>query len=1332
MTTILQQHVTVILWAVMAVMVVLLGPGRAQAQELLVGNSAGQQQTAFEWGDTVTVSATGLNLGLNQPACFWLNWLNPSNVQAFTDFYFVNADSITKSHVLPTGIAASGTWTVELWQANENCDSATSFIKLTAEFDVARTVIIGAGTPDWDGYRSEGGADATVKESAPTENFGLDHPLQVQGSSYGHEKRIFLRFDLVAGGIPNNSVIDDATVRLFMLHAPESTIYGKDSRFYRIYRNDRNWSEAVITWHNQPGRNIDVSGNNTTSTGTTDNRFLRWYNRKGDVQQFLDGDLDNDGWQIQDGESVCPLPGLGNADCDIEAEFSSTEAPNRARRPVLLIDWTPPTTEILVVKKCFIGGNSRPGGPFDFTGAGGHGLSKNFTLDCDGKMPFTITADGNYTISEAAPGAAPGSDGFGWEPRSVVCTDADTNAQLATGTTSVSFALAVADHRNITCTFQNYQAIMAVAKTIDGVLQNSGPADTVKLYVTNGSNLPGTPLASLSIPPTAHPAGPIGVPLTVCQEPVPAGYVLNKVSIYVNTSLTNTLTPGSAGPAPSGIYDPDPTGSSNRCFNVEIPPGTDDFWIRINDEGDTTPPEVTINQAATQADPTNSGPIHFIVHFSEEVSDFATGDVTISGTAGATTGTVTGSGQDYDVAVNDMTQDGTVVASIASGVAHDAFGNANNAATTTDATVSYDATKPTIAARATADGSPYAAGSWTRYDVVVSFSCADNPGGSGIATDTVAGQTVTAEGVTTSVNNTGACTDNAGNVADPASFGPIRIDKTPPSVSAEPDRPADHNGWYTSTVTVHFAATDGLSGVASCAPSSLYSGPDSATASVSGDCTDNAGNVGTGTFAFKYDATGPGITITLPADGAHYVLGTAHAADYGCSDAGPSSGIASCAGPVADGAAIDTSSLGSKSFKVDASDNAGNISSLTNYYMVDPIATTTTVSLSPGSVQYSDDVTFSADVSPCSPAFGGVTGSVQFSLNGSNVGVPVAIDRSCAASLTTAIGLPANSGYAVAASFASSNANYTNSVSVPDSLEVMSEDASATFNGNNAAKVESDGGTASFSFTVDVREINPEPHAGGGAHPGDIGSADLAVQLVPVGPGSPVNPDGGGCGAGAVTGTDYGQVKTYTCTFSNVEVNTYAVAMTINTGEYYEGYREDVLTVYDPSLGFTTGGGWFYWPAEDDDNPCAGRKTNFGYSMKYNKKMSNIQGGLLLICHFDDDSIYRMKSNALDGLALGDEGGVGWATFSGKATYQEPTMDYGGNHHFFVYVEDGNDPGEGPDRFWINLDPKDDTYSPVFNMALPAVDNAVVIDGGNIQVPHKPASSGGGGGHEAH
>src|SRR5262249_47345156 len=89
------------------------------------------------------------------------------------------------------------------------------------------------------------------------------------------------------------------------------------------------------------------------------------------------------------------------------------------------------------------------------------------------------------------------------------------------------------------------------------------------------------------------------------------------------------------------------------------------------------------------------------VVFSEPVTGFATGDVVLSGTAGATTAIVTGSGATYTVAVSGMTSDGTVVALIPAGVATDAAANPNTASTSADNTVTFaeptaDTTPPTV------------------------------------------------------------------------------------------------------------------------------------------------------------------------------------------------------------------------------------------------------------------------------------------------------------------------------------------------------------------------------------------------------------------------------------------------------------------------------------------------------------------------------------------------------------------------------------------------------------------------------------------------------------
>jgi hypothetical protein len=275
-------------------------------------------------------------------------------------------------------------------------------------------------------------------------------------------------------------------------------------------------------------------------------------------------------------------------------------------------------------------------------------------------------------------------------------------------------------------------------------------------------------------------------------------------------------------------------------------------------------------------------------------------------------------------------------------------------------------------------------------------------------------------------------------------------------------------------------------------------------------------------------------------------------------------------------------------------------------------------------------------------------------------------------------------------------------------ITVDAEDATIEFDGGNPVAVEvaaPGGDSGTFSLTVEVTETVPDLPFGTAAF-GDVGMAAVSMTLAPVGPGTPSI---GTCIPGAVAGVGYDAALRVTCTFDAVPVNTYTVEATVDRG-YYAGYNEDVLVVYDPSLGFTTGGGWFYWPGTDD-------KTNFGYTMKYNKKGEKPKGSFLLIRHMDDGSKYRVKSSALYGLAIGEADGFGWASFSGKSTYLEPgSGEPIGNHEFVVYVEDGP-LGDG-DGVWLEMHDKDRDVIDSLSMDRDAPDNATPIDGGNIVVPH--------------
>lgn len=287
-----------------------------------------------------------------------------------------------------------------------------------------------------------------------------------------------------------------------------------------------------------------------------------------------------------------------------------------------------------------------------------------------------------------------------------------------------------------------------------------------------------------------------------------------------------------------------------------------------------------------------------------------------------------------------------------------------------------------------------------------------------------------------------------------------------------------------------------------------------------------------------------------------------------------------------------------------------------------------------------------------------------------------------------------------------------------DSFEIKTEDATVSFDEDNfvAVKVDTDGGDSPpFSLTIYMNETLPDQPNDGTEAPGDISLAVASMVLVPVGPGGSVVGTCAPQNAGSIAGDSYDDLLEVRCDFDEVNVNVYSVFVTVNDIGYYAGMGEDAIVVYDPSLGFTTGGGRFYWPGTTE-------RTNVGYTMKYNNKGKKVQGNLLVIRHRPDGNIYRLKSNAITGLALSPmNASFGWASFRGKGTFKDwDWEDPIGNHEFTVYVEDHGEPGEN-DRFWVEVLDKNGESVAVLSMDEQATDNAVTLEGGNIVVPHTPA-----------
>ncbi|MGH3129541.1 MAG: PxKF domain-containing protein, partial [Gaiellaceae bacterium] len=159
-------------------------------------------------------------------------------------------------------------------------------------------------------------------------------------------------------------------------------------------------------------------------------------------------------------------------------------------------------------------------------------------------------------------------------------------------------------------------------------------------------------------------------------------------------------------------------------------------------------------------------------------------------------------------------------------------------------------------------------------------------------------------------------------------------DTTPPEITPTVTPTANEAGWHKGDVTVSWNVTDPESGI----DSSTGCGTTTLTENTAGtvltcSATNGAGLASERSVTIKLDRTPPTIAVTNPPDGTSYVLNQTVLANYSCQDAG-GSGLASCAGPAASGAAIETSVLGGHAFTVTATDIAGNVATATRSYAV--------------------------------------------------------------------------------------------------------------------------------------------------------------------------------------------------------------------------------------------------------------------------------------------------------------------------------------------------------------------------------------------------------------
>ena len=451
-------------------------------------------------------------------------------------------------------------------------------------------------------------------------------------------------------------------------------------------------------------------------------------------------------------------------------------------------------------------------------------------------------------------------------------------------------------------------AVVAVAATAEGPYGVAVNAETNRLYVATSPTLTVMDATTLQLISTIEAGGASDVAVNPVLDRVYVGRIgENKVSVidgHTNTELGFV----DLGTFPAGI-DVDP-----RTNKVYVPKyfASAVAVILLSD-----PSAPTITPTVSPA-PNANGWNKESVSLTWTLSDAESG---ISSTSGCGPSTFTAGTEGTFPTICTAT-------------------NGDGLSASGSIRIKIDKTPPTVTATATtASGDRYFPGSWTSNAVTVHYSCFDlrlpTVASSGLASCT-GDQTFTDEG---SITTSGTAIDNADNTAT-ALFGPIHIDRTPPTITARATT-ADGNqylagAWTAQTVTVHYDCADPVSGIAFCTSDQVFSYDSSADGTIAaGSAMDNARQTSSTTFGpIRIDRTAP--TIAFSGNAGTYEVD--QTVTITCQASDTVSGIATTTCPtVAAGPATDyvgTSPTTNVTLTATAADHAGNSTSATTSFTV--------------------------------------------------------------------------------------------------------------------------------------------------------------------------------------------------------------------------------------------------------------------------------------------------------------------------------------------------------------------------------------------------------------
>jgi hypothetical protein len=238
-------------------------------------------------------------------------------------------------------------------------------------------------------------------------------------------------------------------------------------------------------------------------------------------------------------------------------------------------------------------------------------------------------------------------------------------------------------------------------------------------------------------------------------------------------------------------------------------------------------------------------------------------------------------------------------------------------------------------------------------------------------------------------------------------------------------------------------------------------------------------------------------------------------------------------------------------------------------------------------------------------------------------------------------------------------------------ITVIPEDAFATYVG---AEFVSTSSIKTSTAVVELRAVIEDITAVNQGHDPDAGNISRAtVNFVDRETGQviardvPVYSLGGSLTTGVAT-------YAWTVNLGSQDSVSYQIGIVVNDFYARNDTEDDpIVTVSKPVENSITGGGHFI--NEDSGGlfaGTAGLKTNFGFNVKFNKKLTNVQGQVNIIIR-QGDRVYQIKSNAIQSLVVNQDSGT--ATFISKANLTDITdpdnpISIAGNLSLVITVTD--------------------------------------------------------------